>query len=119
MLKKFISAILLVVTLLGINFQTAFAKSTGDWSRVTTLVNNEIAVKTVGGDTVFGKLTSANETEIFVQIADKKALTNQTTKFQRSEIKKLWLAELNLGGGLSRGSVRQQVRASEQESVLQ
>jgi hypothetical protein len=104
MLKKLISATLLVVALLGINFQTVFAKSTGDWSQVISSANNEIAVKTVNGQTVFGKLTSANDTEIVVQIADKKELTNQTQTFQRSEVKKVWLAELKLGGGLGRGA---------------
>jgi hypothetical protein len=103
MLKKIISATLLVVTLLGINFQTAFAKSKGDWSQVVSSANNEIAIKAVNGETVFGRLTSANDTEIIVQIADKKELTNQTRTFQKTEIKKVWRAELKLGGGMSRG----------------
>jgi hypothetical protein len=103
MLKKVISSALLVVTLLGINFQTAFAKSKGDWSQVVSSANNEIAIKTVGGETVFGRLTSANETEIIVQIADKKELTNQTITFGKAEVKKVWRAELRLGGGMSRG----------------
>jgi hypothetical protein len=104
MLKKIISATLLVVTLLGINFQTAFAKSKGDWSQVVLSANNEIAVKTINGETVFGKLTSANDTEIIVQIADKKELTNQTRTFQKSEIKKVWIAELKSRGGLGKGA---------------
>ncbi len=104
MLQKFISAIILVVTLLGINFQTAFAKSKGDWSQVVASANNEIAVKTTNGETVFGKLTSANETEIIVQIADKKELTTQTRTFQKSEIKKVWIAELKSRGGLGKGA---------------
>ncbi len=104
MLKKFISVILLVVTLLGINFQTAFAKSKGDWSQVISSANNEIAVKTTNGETVFGKLNSANDTEIIIQIADKKELTNQTRTFQKSEIKKVWLAELKSRGGLGKGA---------------
>jgi hypothetical protein len=104
MLKKIISSALLVVTLLGINFQVAFAKSKGDWSSVVSSANNEIAIKTIDGQTVFGKLISANDTEIVLQIADKKELTNQSTKFSRSEIKKVWRAELRLGGGLGRGT---------------
>jgi hypothetical protein len=104
MLQKFISATLLVITLLGINFQTAFAKSKGNWSEVVASANNEIAVKTVGGDTVFGKLTSANDTEIVVQIADKNELTSQTRTFQKTEIKKVWLAELKSRGGLGKGA---------------
>jgi hypothetical protein len=104
MLKKLISATLLVVTLLGINFQTAFAKSKGDWSQVISSANNEIAVKTTSGETIFGKLTSANDTEIIAQIADKKELTNQTRTFQKSEIKKVWLAELKSRGGLGKGA---------------
>jgi hypothetical protein len=104
MLKKIISSALLVVTLLGINFQVAFAKSKGDWSSVVSSANNEIAIKTIDGQTVFGKLISANDTEIVLQIADKKELTNQSTKFSRSEVKKVWRAELRLGGGLSRGA---------------
>jgi hypothetical protein len=104
MLKKLISATLLVVTLLGINFQTAFAKSKGDWGSIATQVTGEVAVKTVNGETVFGKLTSANETEIVVQIADKKELTNQTRTFQKSEIKKVWRAELKSRGGLGKGA---------------
>jgi hypothetical protein len=104
MLKKIISATLLVVTLLGINFQTAFAKSKGDWSSIATQVTGEVAVKTVNGETVFGKLTSANDTEIIVQIADKKQLTSQTRTFQKSEIKKVWIAELKSRGGLGKGA---------------
>lgn len=104
MLKKIISATLLSVTLLGINFQTAFAKSKGDWSQVISSANNEIAVKTFNGETVFGKLNSANETEIIIQIADKKELTNQTRTFQKSEIKKVWLAELKSRGGIGKAA---------------
>ncbi len=104
MLQKFISAIILVVTLLGINFQTAFAKSKGNWSEVVASANNEIAVKTTNDETIFGKLTSANDTEIVVQMADKKELTTQTRTFQKSEIKKVWIAELKSRGGLGKGA---------------
>jgi hypothetical protein len=103
MLKKTVSLTLLVITLLGINFQVAFAKSKGDWSQVISSANNEIAIKTVDGQTYFGKLTSANDAEIVMQIADKKELTNQTMTFRKSEIKKVWRAELKSRGGLGKG----------------
>ena len=96
MLKKIILGVLFVATVFG-SFQVAFAKSPTDWKSVVSSTNNEIAVKTTSGKTIFGKLTSANDNHIIVQIADKKELTNQSTTFQRSEVKKVWFANLRFG----------------------
>lgn len=117
MLKNFTTAIFLVVTLLVINFQVAFAQSNADWSKVTSQVNQIIAIKNANGKTIYGKLNSANESEIIMQIADKEELTGQTQTFQKNEIKKVWVANLRvkkrgkfaaigagIGGGIGLGA---------------
>lgn len=96
---------LVLIMFFGLVSQTAFAKTKrekGDWSKVTAQVNEVIAVKTNSGTISFGKLTSANETEITVQLADKKRLTGGSSTFQRKDIKKIWKAELADGKGLSK-----------------
>jgi hypothetical protein len=95
-LKNIILGVLFIATIFG-NFQTAFAKSQNDWSRVVSSTNDDIAVKTSGGKTVFGKLTSANDSQIIVQTASKKELTNQSVTIQKNEVKKVWLAKLRFG----------------------
>lgn len=86
----------------GFMSQLTFAKTKGDWNNVTSQLNQIIAVKTTNGTMVFGKLTSANETEITLQTADKKTLTNQSSTFQRQDIKKIWTARLASGKGLNK-----------------
>ena len=104
MLKQIIS-IGLFVTLIGLSFQTAFAKPQPDWSKVASATSSEIAVKTSDGQTFFGKLTSATDTDIIIQLADKMELTNQSMTLKRTEVKKVWLAKLRFGKqrGLSTG----------------
>jgi hypothetical protein len=96
MLNK-IASFALIFALTAISFQTAFAKSSNDWGKVTNLKNREIAVQTIGGQTVFGILNSVTDNEIGLQVAEKSFLSSQLKSFQRSEIKKVWSAELHVG----------------------
>ncbi len=96
MLNK-IASFALILVLTTISIQTAFAKSKGDWSSVINLVNQEIAVKTDNGQTVFGKLSSVNENEIVLQVADKSGYSGQSQTISRTSIKKIWRAELRFG----------------------
>ena len=98
MLKKLSLIFIFFVTIFGTNFQIAFAQSQqNDWNKVINFANNEIAVKTSNGKTIFGKLTSATASEIIVQTASKKELTNQSLTIQKSEVKKIWAANLRYG----------------------
>lgn len=98
MLKRYFIANFLLVALLGLNFQIAFAQSNQDWSKVTAQTDKIIAVQPKVGETIFGKLKSVNNDEIVLQIANKKELTNETTTFNQSQVKKVWNAELRFGG---------------------
>ena len=93
-MKKNISAGLLILTLLSLNLQIAFAKTLGDWKDLSIHVNNEVAVQPVKGKTVFGKITSVSDSEIVLQVATKKELTNQTVTMKKDEVKKVWTANL-------------------------
>lgn len=87
---------LLILSFLLLNFQIAFAQ-TNDWESVKSIVNSEIAVKKNNGKTVFGRLTSANDDQIEVQIATKKDVSTNSTTITKSEIKKIWQAKLRFG----------------------
>lgn len=95
MLRKFILIPFLITSILIVNSSFAFAQTQNDWSKVVNSVNSEIAVEANKRKTVFGKLTSANDDEIVIQIADKTGLTGQTETIKKSEIKKIWSAKLN------------------------
>jgi hypothetical protein len=97
MLNK-IASFTLIFVLTTISFQAAFAKSSNDWNGIIPLVNQEIAVQTNNGQTVFGRLNSANENEIVLQIADKSGYSGQSQTISRNDIKKIWRAELRFGG---------------------
>jgi hypothetical protein len=96
MLNK-IASFALILALTTISFQTAFAKSSNDWKSVINLVNQEVAAQTNNGQTVFGKLSSANENEIVLQVADKSDYSGQSQTILRNEIKKIWRADLRFG----------------------
>ncbi len=93
MSKKISSTVLVLVMLSGINLQVMFAQTANDWSKVTSIVNKEIAVKPLNGKTIFGKLISANETEIVLQKADNKQLTSESMTISKNDIKKVWTAK--------------------------
>ncbi len=108
MFKKITSFTLISVFCL-VGLQTAFAKSLNDWNSVVNLVNREVAIKTTGGQTTFGQIKSVNAGELVLLLAGKVVLTNQEKTFARSEIKKIWLAELrseerNTGKGAAIGA---------------
>jgi hypothetical protein len=96
MLNK-IASFALIIGLITISFQTAFAKSSNDWNSVINLGNQEVAVQTDGGQTLFGKLSSANENEIVLQVVDKSGNSVQSQTILRSSVKKVWRAELRNG----------------------
>lgn len=95
MLKKFNFLFLMAFTFFSLTPSVIFAKGSGDWGKVKSLVNSEIAVNTKNGDNYFGKMISVTESEIVVQIADKTTLTNQNTTIQKDSVKKIWNAKLN------------------------
>jgi hypothetical protein len=97
MLKNATATTLLLLLLFGISFQTAFARDNKDWNNIIARVNSEVAVKMTDGKFLFGKLNSANDSEITVQLADKKTLTTQTLTIPKSEVKKAWTAKLIFG----------------------
>jgi hypothetical protein len=96
MLNK-IASFALIIVLTTISFQAAFAKSSNDWSSILPLVNQEVAVQTNNKQTVFGKLSSANENEIVLQVVDKSGYSGQSQTILRNDIKKIWRAELRNG----------------------
>jgi hypothetical protein len=96
MLNK-IASFALILVLTTISVQTAFAKSSKDWNSVINLVNQEVAVKTDNGQTVFGRLSSANENEIILQVTDKSGYSGQSQTILRNETKKIWRADLRFG----------------------
>jgi hypothetical protein len=96
MLNK-IASFALILGLTTIGIQTAFAKSPNDWNSVIILVNQEVAVQETNGQTVFGKPSSVNENEIVLQIADKSGYSGQSQTISRTNIKKIWRAELRFG----------------------
>ncbi|MBX7172989.1 MAG: hypothetical protein K1X72_18615 [Pyrinomonadaceae bacterium] len=95
MLKKFTFLFLMAFTFFSLTPSVIFAKASGDWEKVKSLVNSEIAVNTKNGDNYFGKMISATDSEIVIQIADKTSLTNQNTTIQKDSVKKVWNAKLN------------------------
>jgi hypothetical protein len=92
-----IASFTLIIVLTTISFQTALAKSSGDWNSVINLANQEVAVQIDGGQTLFGRLNSANDIEIMMQVVDKSGNSGQTQTISRSSIKKVWQAELRNG----------------------
>jgi hypothetical protein len=97
MLNK-IASFALILALTTISFQTAFAKSSNDWNSVVGLLNKDIAVQETGGQTTFGILRSANDNEIVIEVAEKYTLSSQPKTVLRSEVRKVWRAELRFGG---------------------
>ena len=97
MLKENYPTLFLIISILLINSGFVFAQSNDDWNKIAGLSNKDIAVETTTKKTLFGKLTSAGADEIVIQIADKRAFTGQSQTLQKSEIKKIWFADLRFG----------------------
>jgi len=93
MLKNCLSSLAICsVILLSNNF--VFAQKLGDWGNIQNLVNQEIAVKVRAGKTIYGILRSVNDTGIKLQAAEKRVVSSNETVVSRSEIEKIWHANL-------------------------
>jgi hypothetical protein len=104
-----IASFALIIGLITISFQTAFAKSSNNWNGVIGLKNTYIAVNETGGQTTFGLLRSVNDTEIMIDVAEKDRLSGQMKTISRNDVKKVWRAELRfderyLGAGAAIGA---------------
>lgn len=95
MLKKIFLISLFLIISFAVDPSLIFAQTQNDWNKVVNLANSEIAVETIKRKTIFGKLTSANDNEIVVQIVDKTGLTGQTEIIKKSDVKKVWSAKLD------------------------
>ncbi len=96
MLNK-IASFALILVLTTISIQPAFAKSSNDWNDVIRLVNTDVAVQETGGNAIFGTLLLANENEITLQVVGKNLVSNQSQTILRTNVKKVWRAELRFG----------------------
>lgn len=95
MTKKLVAHFLIVLLLLV--YVSPAAAQTGDWDRLGSQLNSEVAVKAKNRKTVFGILTAADAVEIKVRTAGKSNVSE--VSFKREEVEKIWLAKL---GGSSR-----------------
>jgi small nuclear ribonucleoprotein (snRNP)-like protein len=73
------------------------AQAQSDWSAVGNLVDQEIAVRTRGGKTLFGRLRAADDSGIQLQLADRRSLQSGQTAVGRGEIDRIWRANLRFG----------------------
>jgi hypothetical protein len=96
-MKTLTAWFLTVVTLLSFTVPTASAKQVGDWNTVKNLTGQEIALQTKRGATIFGLLHFANDSELRVQIAEKKPIPIHERIYSRDEIEKVWRATLRFG----------------------
>lgn len=108
MTKRLLSIFLTCLILL-ISGNFAFAQSKSDWTAVESLVNQEVAIKTNGGKTVYGIIKSVDPNSLVLQTAGNKNLTQTEKTINRSEIKKIWRSLLfvndrNIGKGVLIGT---------------
>jgi len=95
-MERFTVKLLTMVLLLHIA-PAVSAKPKGDWGAVKVALGHSIAVKTTNGETYYGLLRSADDTNIVVQVAGKDDFTGQEISFRRKEIQKVWRAKLRFG----------------------
>lgn len=93
MVKNLLS-VLAICSLVFISNNFAFAQKRGSWTNVQNLVNREIAVKTGNGKSIYGVLKSVEDNGIKIQTAEKSGLSVNETILARSEIEKIWQADL-------------------------
>jgi len=93
MLKNGLSG-LAICSMILISNNFAFAQKRGSWADIQNLVNQEIAVKVRTGKTIYGILRSADDNGIKLQAAEKRAVSPNETQMSRSEIEKIWHANL-------------------------
>lgn len=96
-MKKITSVALILVFILS-SFHSVLARRKADWNTLKNLQNQEIAIKIKDNKTIFGILRSFNDSELQLQIADKKKINPSTTTIARTDIGKIWTAELRYGG---------------------
>ena len=95
-MKNKLSGVFLIFSVLWSAFLPAFAQS-NNWESVRTLTGVKVMVQTTSGETIFGRIKSANNLEIGLQIAGAENYELNETNFGKSEIKKVWLAEIRFG----------------------
>ena len=95
-MKKLISILITSMLLLQI-VPAVSAKQKGDWNAVKALAHYSVAVQTKSGETYYGLMQAADDSNITVQIADEKGFTPQEINFQRGEVARVWSATLRFG----------------------
>lgn len=93
MFNKLLS-VLTICSIIFISGNFASAQTRGSWSDLQNLVNQDIALKTQAGKTIYGVLKSADDAGIKLQPAGKKSVENSETFVPRGEIRKIWRANL-------------------------
>jgi hypothetical protein len=93
MFKNLLS-VLIICSIILISNNFVAAQTRGSWASVQNLVNQEIAVKTRTGKTIYGVLKSADDGGLRLQIAEKKSVSRNETSLLRGEIEKIWRANL-------------------------
>jgi hypothetical protein len=95
-MKKLISILITVILLIQLA-PTVLAKSKGHWNEVKALAHSSVAMKTKTGETYYGRIQSADDSGIIIQLADDDDFTPQEINFQRSEVASVWRAKLRFG----------------------
>ena len=73
------------------------AKSKGDWSTVKSFANYTVAVKTTSGETHYGLLQTVDDAGLELGIAGSDDLTGQQISIRRTDVLKVWRADLRFG----------------------
>lgn len=96
MLKKAFT-ILLSVSIVAIGVLPGLAQ-TDSWNSVKAMTGQDVAVKKSNGETVFGRMSSADDSGIVIRIASKTAVSDTNSTIAKSEVRKIWMAKLKFSG---------------------
>lgn len=96
MLKRVFSLIL-TLSIVSIGILPAIAQN-DSWAAVKALSNQDVAVRKANGETVFGRMVSADDSGMVIRLASKTAISDAESNIAKSDIKKVWAAILKFKG---------------------
>ena len=92
-----VTACCLILLLLISVARATSARSQSDWTNLKVFISQPVAIKTKDGETSFGLLVFANESELKLDLANDEGLANQERSFRREEVTKVWRARFRFG----------------------
>jgi small nuclear ribonucleoprotein (snRNP)-like protein len=87
----------------SVPFSLAGNRQTGNWNDLRSYLNSEIAVKVENKKTVYGVLRAVEKDSLKIQVVNNR--NNYETNYRKSEIEKIWQAELRAGSNAAKGAL--------------